>query len=89
MGGHDGCGTGCGRATGGGEGEGCVVNVTDAGRAGGVNGVAVGSYAGGIGDGRVGDEEEFACAVKRGKEGVRGVVIPTADVEIDIGVFWW
>lgn len=40
-------------------------DVTDAGRAGGVNGVAVGSYAGGTGDGRVGDEEEFARTVER------------------------
>jgi hypothetical protein len=64
-------------------------DVTDAGRAGGANGVAVGSYASGIGDGRVGDEEEFARTVKRSKEGVGGVVVPIADVEVDIGILWW
>lgn len=87
VGRHDGCGVGCGRDAGGREGEACVVNVMDTGGASGVNGVAVGGYTGGIGDGRVGDEE-FTRAVKRGKEGVGGVVVPMEDVDIDIGVLW-
>jgi hypothetical protein len=87
VGRHDGCSAGCGGDAGGREGEACVVNVMDTGGASGVNGVAVGGYTGGIGDGRVGDEE-FTRAVKRGKEGVGGVVVPMEDVEIDIGVLW-
>ena len=58
----------------------------DADSAGGVDGVAVCGYAGGVGDRWVGDEEE-SCSAEEGRaEGIGGIVVAVADVEGKVGV---
>jgi hypothetical protein len=60
--------------------------VADAGGAGGVDGVAVRIYAGGVGDGWVGDEEELCCVGESGGEGFGGGEGALVDVEGEVEV---